>query len=155
VLNNPLRYTDPDGHGVLDVVGDAVLNNGTIGSRYHLMVMPDSVGWKIVEVPVGLWTMAVGVVDAAINVATLGGKSVITGTAKQVGKELLVKEGAEVARGYWKRKPRLALPKQRRKGSRKKEVKPRPRKAARPQVKRRLRAERNMARKVSQITRPK
>jgi hypothetical protein len=96
VLNNPLRYTDPDGHGALDVVGDAVLNTGTIRGSYQLIVMPDSVGWKIVAVPVGIAGMAVGVVDAAFNVATLGGKGVVTGTIKQVGKAA-VTEGLEVA----------------------------------------------------------
>ncbi len=86
VLNNPLRYTDPDGHGALDVVGDAVLNTGTISSSYRLMVMPDTVGWKIVEVPVAVAGMVVGAVDAAFNVGTLGGKAAVTGTIKQVGK---------------------------------------------------------------------
>src|SRR5207249_3163582 len=78
-VNNPLRFTDPGGHGAGEVVGDAVLNTGTIKSSYRLMMMPDSLGWKLVEVPVGIGGIAAGALDAGFNLITLGGKGAVTG----------------------------------------------------------------------------
>jgi RHS repeat-associated protein len=89
-LNNPLRYTDPDGHGFWSTVGDALFNTETFRSSYQLMVMHDSGGWKAVEIPVALGGMAIGAVDAGFNVATLGGKGAVEGGAKE-----LIKAGAE------------------------------------------------------------
>ena len=97
-LNNPLRYTDPSGHGAGEVVGDALLNADTIKSSYQLITMPDSLGWKLIEVPVGIGGIAVGVADAAFDAATLGGKGVLMGTAKEgirVGLEAATKSAVK------------------------------------------------------------
>jgi RHS repeat-associated protein len=97
VLNNPLRYNDPDGHGV---ISDALFNTDTIKSSYQLMTMHDSIGHKLWEVPVGAIGMVAGTADAAFNVMSLGTKGAVTGTLKEVtkvGAEKLMKEGAEKA----------------------------------------------------------
>ena len=97
VLNNPLRYNDPDGHGV---ISDALFNTDTIKSSYQLMTMHDSIGHKLWEVPVGVIGMVAGTADAAFNVMSLGTKGVVTGGIKEgvkVGVEKLAKEGAEKA----------------------------------------------------------
>lgn len=97
VLNNPLRYNDPDGHGV---ISDALFNTDTIKSSYHLMTMHDSIGHRMWEVPVGAIGIVAGTADAAFNVISLGGKGAVTGTIKEgvkVGVEKLTKEGAEKA----------------------------------------------------------
>ncbi len=86
-VNDPLRYTDPTGHGPVD---DALFNTETLKSSYQLMTMHDT-GWnKAWEIPVGVIGMAAGTADAAFNVASLGGKGVVEGGAKE-----LVKTGVE------------------------------------------------------------
>lgn len=99
-MDNPLRYVDPSGHGPID---DALLNTGTIKACYKLMTMPDSTGWKWVEVPVGIAGMAAGIADAGFNALTLGGKGAVTGTVKEavkVGAEGIAKTaGKEVLEG--------------------------------------------------------
>ena len=80
VRNNPLRYTDPDGHGP---IADAPFNADTLKSSYQLMTMPDT-GWnKAWEIPVGVIGMAAGAADAAFNVASFGGKGVVEGGIKE------------------------------------------------------------------------
>ena len=91
-VNNPLRYTDPDGHGFWSATGDALFNTETFRSSYQLMVMHDSGGWKAVEIPVAIGGMAVGAADAAFNVASLGSKGAVEGGAKE-----LIKTGVEAA----------------------------------------------------------
>jgi RHS repeat-associated protein len=92
VLNNPLRYTDPDGHGAID---DAIFNTETIKSRWQLMTMHDT-GWnKAWEIPVATIGIVAGVADAGFNVASLGGKAVLTGGIKE-GVKVGVKELAKV-----------------------------------------------------------
>jgi RHS repeat-associated protein len=91
-VNNPLRFTDPSGHGVID---DALFNTGTFKSSYQLLTMHDSTGWKLVEMPVAIGGMMVGAADAAFNFATLGGKGVLEGGIKEgvkVGLEAASKE---------------------------------------------------------------
>jgi len=98
-LNNPLRYTDPDGHGFWSTVADALFNTETFKSSYQLMVMHDSGGWKAVEIPVAIGGMAAGAADAALNLASLGTKGAAEGTLKEalkVGEKELEKEGEKV-----------------------------------------------------------
>jgi RHS repeat-associated protein len=89
-VNNPLRYTDPDGHSFWSATSDALSSTETFSSSYHLMVMHDSAGWKAVEIPVAIGGMAVATADTLLNVASVG----VKGAAEATGKELL-KAGAE------------------------------------------------------------
>jgi RHS repeat-associated protein len=105
-LNNPLRYTDPDGHGFWSSVGDALFSTGTFKSSYQLATMHDSFGWKMVEIPVALGGMAIATADTALNFASLGTKGAVEGTGKEllkVGEKLVEEEGekagAEVLKG--------------------------------------------------------
>jgi len=95
--DNPLRYTDPSGHGPVD---DALFNTGTIKSSYQLMTMHDT-GWnKAWEIPAGVVGMAAGTADAAFNMMSLGGKGVVEGGIKEtvkVGVEELGKVEGEKA----------------------------------------------------------
>ncbi len=95
-INNPLRYTDPDGHGFWSSTGDAFFNTETFRSSYQLLVMHDSRGWKMVEVPVAIGGMAVAAVDVGFNAMTLGGEAVAKGGAKQLIKAGL-KAGGKTA----------------------------------------------------------
>ncbi|MGH7991500.1 MAG: RHS repeat-associated core domain-containing protein, partial [Limisphaerales bacterium] len=94
-LNDPLRYTDPSGHGA---IGDALYNEGTFKSSYQLITMRDSFGWKVVEVPVGVLGIGVATADTALNFVSGGTKGVVEGGAKDLiktGVEELGKEGGE------------------------------------------------------------
>ena len=102
--NNPLRYTDPSGHGMVD---DALFNTETLKGGYQLMTMHDT-GWnKAWEIPVGVIGMAAGAADAAFNVMTLGGKGVVEGGikegvkagVKELGKTGGEKAGANIVKG--------------------------------------------------------
>ena len=97
VMNDPLRYNDPSGHGVID---DALFNTETFKSSYQLMTMHDTFWHKTWEIPVGVIGMAAGAADAGFNIATLGGKGVVEGGAKELiktGVKELGKEGGEKA----------------------------------------------------------
>ncbi|MGA2279118.1 MAG: RHS repeat-associated core domain-containing protein [Verrucomicrobiota bacterium] len=88
-LNNPLRYTDPDGHGFWSTVG-SFFNAETYKSSYQLATMHDSFGWRCVEIPVAIGGIAIATADNVLNVVSLGGK----GAAEGAGKELIkVAEG--------------------------------------------------------------
>ncbi len=104
VLNDPLRYTDPDGHGA---IGDALFSQETYTSSYQLLTMHDSAGWRAVEIPVAIGGMAIATADTALNFASLGGKGALEGGLKagaKVGLEKLgtvegEKAGAKVVKG--------------------------------------------------------
>ena len=103
-VNNPLRYTDPDGHGA---IGDALFSQETYTSSYQLLTMHDSAGWRAVEIPVAIGGMVIATADTALNVASLGGKTALEGGAKGVikagleagGKAEGEKVGAKVVQG--------------------------------------------------------
>jgi len=100
VLNDPLRYTDPTGHGIGATAADAMFNTETLKSSWQLMTMHDNFANKLWEVPVAGIGMAAGTVDAAFNVMTLGGKGAIEGSIKEtvkVGVEELGKVEGEKA----------------------------------------------------------
>jgi hypothetical protein len=71
------------------------------------MVMRDSTGWKVVEVPVGAVAIVAGVADAAFNLATLGSKGAAEGGIKEgvkigiekLGKVEGEKVGAKIVKG--------------------------------------------------------
>ena len=96
VLNNPLRYTDPSGHGPID---DALFNTETIKSSWQLATMHDT-GWnKAWEIPVATIGIVAGVADAGFNVMSLGGKGALEGGGKElikVGVEKLGKEAPHI-----------------------------------------------------------
>ena len=97
-VNNPLRYTDPSGHGAGEVVSDALFNTETIKGGYQLMTMHDTLGNKAWEVPVGVIGIAAGTADAAFNALTLGGKGAVEGTIKEgikAGVKEVTKEGVK------------------------------------------------------------
>jgi RHS repeat-associated protein len=97
-LNNPLRYTDPDGHGFWSTVG-SFFNAETYKSSGQLMVMHDSFGWRCVEIPVAVGGMAIATADNVLNVVSLGGKGALEGGAKElakVGEKLVEGEGEKV-----------------------------------------------------------
>jgi len=100
-VNNPLRYTDPSGHGVADTVGDAFFNTGTFKTSYQLMTMRDSLGWKLVEVPTVVLGMAAATADSTLNFTTEGIEGIAEGGVKEgikVGvKEIGSKEAGKVA----------------------------------------------------------
>jgi RHS repeat-associated protein len=98
-LNNPLRYTDPDGHGFWSTVG-SFFNAETYKSSGQLMVMHDSFGWRCVEIPVAIGGMAIATADNVLNVVSLGGK----GAAEGAGKELI-----KVAEGLGKEEGEKAI----------------------------------------------
>jgi RHS repeat-associated protein len=100
VMNDPLTYNDPTGHGVGSVAADAMFNTETLKSSYQLMTMHDTFANKMWEVPTATVGMAAGTADAAFNVLTLGGKGLVEGGLKEgvkAGVKELSKEGAEKA----------------------------------------------------------
>ena len=80
-VNNPLRFTDPSGHGP---IGDALFSQETYTSSYQLLTMHDSPGWRAVEIPVAIGGMVIATADTALNFASLGGKTALEGGAKGV-----------------------------------------------------------------------
>ncbi|MGA2279421.1 MAG: RHS repeat-associated core domain-containing protein [Verrucomicrobiota bacterium] len=98
-LNNPLRYTDPTGHGFWSTVSDALFSTETYKSSWQLATMHDSFGWRMVEIPVAIGGVVVATADNVLNAMSLGGEGVLKGGVKEVlivgGKEL-GKEGEKV-----------------------------------------------------------
>jgi hypothetical protein len=103
-VNDPLRYNDPTGHGP---IGDALFNQDTYTSSYRLLTMPDSRGWRAVEVPVALGGIVVATADNVLNAMSLGSKGALEGGLKagvKVGLEKLEKvegekAGAKIVKG--------------------------------------------------------
>ena len=95
-MNDPLRYTDPTGHGAGAVAADAMFNTETIKSSYTLMTMHDTFAQKLWEVPVASVGIVAGGADAVFNMMTLGGKGVVEGGIKE-GIKAGVKATAESA----------------------------------------------------------